>query len=202
MASTALKGYQSAGLNDLSDKEFRFVENYVIHLNGQQAAVEAGYKASSARTLAARLLSRTRVRRAIGVLKRRGLKRAELTQQEVLQQLRHCVTRTSDDYLDDDGKLLPHDQWNDRAKAALDGIKQRTRILKDSDGNVIGEEVETEVRLVSKGGAITTALKHFSEQVTSDENVAAIDWDAMYNEQTDSASTALRALEMREGNDE
>lgn len=195
-STVPIKSYRTTGIDELTDREFRFVENYIITLNAHQSAVDAGYAPKSARVQAAKILSRTKVRRVIGVLKRRGLAKAELTQREVLEQLRHCVTRTSDDYLDEDGKLLPHSEWSERAKAALDGIKQRTRVLKDSDGNVIGEEIETEVKLVSKGGAITTAMKHFENQVSVDDLTnKSLDWDSMYNPREDSASTALRELE-------
>jgi len=196
MATTSIKSYTSIGIDDLTDREFRFIEGYVISLNGQQAAVDAGYSPKSARAQASRLLSRTKVRRVIGVLKRRGLAKAELRQAEVLEHLKHCVTRTSDDFLDDDNRLKDHSEWNERAKASVDGIKHRTRTLKDSDGNVIGEEVEVEIKLVSKGGAITTAMKHFADQVSADDLAnQSLDWDALYDPKQDSASTALLELE-------
>lgn len=199
LATTALKSYAGTGINDLNDREFRFVECYITHLNGHQAAIEAGYKPSAARTMAARLLAKTRVRRVIGVLKRRGLAKVELTQRHVLEQLKHCVTRTSDDYLDEDGKLLPHSDWNERAKAALDGIKQRVRVIKDDNGNVIGEEVETEIKLVAKGGAIQTAMKHFAEQLSPDDLTnSSLDWDSMYEPQSSESANALRELEQTE----
>jgi phage terminase small subunit len=198
MATTPIKSYQGTGVDELSDREYRFVEGYVIHLDGQRAAVEAGYKPTSARSQAARLLSRTKIRRVIGVLKRRGLAKAELTQQQVLEQLKHCVTRTSDDYLDEDGKLKNHADWNERAKAALDGIKQRVRTLKDENGNVIGEEVETEIKLVAKGGAIATAMRHFADQLSSDDLTnRSIDWDEMYQPQNNPAARALLELERK-----
>ena len=135
----------------------------------------------------------------IGVLKRRGLERAELTQTEVLVHLKHCVTRTSDDFLDGDGKLLPHSEWNDRAKAALDGIKQRVRRVPMGDGE-FAEEVETEIRLVSKGGAISTAMKHFDNKIdASNLEDKSLDWDALYDEAEDSGvSQEMKRLENKE----
>lgn len=195
MGKTDLKHYSSAGLEDLNDKQFRFVQSYMIDLDGQKAAIDAGYSPKSARTQAAKLLSSTKIAKAIGVLKRRGMEKAELTLQEVMVHLKHCVVRTSDDFLDEDGRLKPHSEWNERAKAALDGIKQRRRVIKSGE-EIIGEEIETEIKLVSKGGAITTAMRHFENRVDPEElKDKKLDWDALYDEKEDSASTELKKLE-------
>jgi len=196
MGSTSIKSYSSAGLDDLNDRQFRFVQNYIVHLDGQQAAIDAGYNPKSAKSQAVKLLNNTRVARAIGVLKRKGLEKAELSQEEVLEQLKHCVTRTSDDFLDEEGRLKPHSEWNVRAKAALDGIKQRKRVLRGPDGEIMGEEIETEIKLVSKGGAITTAMRHFENKLSKEDLIdKGLDWDAMYDPKGDGASSELKKLE-------
>ena len=199
MAKVPLKSYSGAGLDDLTDRQLRFVESYIVSLDGQQAALDAGYSPKTARVKACQLLSDGKVAKAIGVLKRRGLERAELTQAEVLVQLKHCVTRTSDDFLDSNGRLLPHDQWNERAKAALDGIEQRVRRIPTGDGDY-AEEIETKIKLVSKGGAISTAMKHFDNKIDASElEDKSLDWDALYDEAEDSgASQEMKRLENRE----
>jgi phage terminase small subunit len=199
MAKVPLKSYSGAGLDDLTDKQLRFVESYIVSLDGRQAALDAGYSPKSASVKACQLLSDGKVAKAIGVLKRRGLERAELTQAEVLVQLKHCVTRTSDDFLDSNGRLLPHDQWNERAKAALDGIEQRVRRIPAGDGDY-AEEIETKIKLVSKGGAISTAMKHFDNKIDASElEDKSLDWDALYAEAEDSgASQEMKRLENNE----
>lgn len=47
---------------ELRPKQKRFVEEYLIDLNGKQAAVRAGYAAGSAHVTASRLLSRPHIR--------------------------------------------------------------------------------------------------------------------------------------------
>ena len=199
MAKVKLKSYSGAGLDDLTDRQLRFVESYISSLDGQQAALDAGYSPKSARVKACQLLSDGKVAKAIGVLKRRGLERAELNQAEVLVQLKHCVTRTSDDFLDSNGRLLPHDQWNERAKAALDGIEQRVRRIPTGDGDY-AEEIETKIKLVSKGGAISTAMKHFDNNIDASKlEDKSLDWDALYDEAEDSgASQEMKRLENNE----
>lgn len=196
MAKVKLKSYSGAGLDDLTDRQLRFVESYIVSLDGQQAALDAGYSPKTARVKACQLLADGKVAKAIGVLKRRGLERAELTQAEVLVQLKHCVTRTSADFLDANGRLLPHDQWNERAKAALDGIEQRVRRIPTGDGDY-AEEIETKIKLVSKGGAISTAMKHFDNKIDPNElEDKSLDWDALYDEAEDSgASQEMKRLE-------
>ena len=61
MAKVKLKSYSGAGLDDLTDRQLRFVENYIVHLDGQQAALDAGYSPKSARVKACQLLSNGKV---------------------------------------------------------------------------------------------------------------------------------------------
>lgn len=50
---------------ELRPKQKRFVEEYLIDLNGKQAAVRAGYAAGSAHVTASRLLSRPDIRNLV-----------------------------------------------------------------------------------------------------------------------------------------
>src|SRR4051794_11457661 len=52
----------------LTPKQQRFVEEYVVDLNGKHAAIRAGYSATSAEGQASRLLSDAKVQQAVSAL--------------------------------------------------------------------------------------------------------------------------------------
>ena len=51
--------------DDLSDKQLRFVMEYLTDSNGKQAAIRAGYSPKTAEVQASRLLSNAKVRAAV-----------------------------------------------------------------------------------------------------------------------------------------
>jgi phage terminase small subunit len=52
-------------MNELTTKQDRFVENYVIDFNASRAAVSAGYSERTARSIASELLTKPDIRSAI-----------------------------------------------------------------------------------------------------------------------------------------
>ena len=85
----------------LNDQQRRFVAEYIIDLNGKQAAIRAGYSDKTAEVQASRLLSHVNVREAIDKAQIRREKRTNITADRVLQELADIgfdkeVERTTD----------------------------------------------------------------------------------------------------------
>lgn len=70
----------------LNDKQRRFVEEYLIDLNGKQAAIRAGYSERTAEVQASRLLSNDKVAEAVAAGKKARSERTEITQDQVLRE--------------------------------------------------------------------------------------------------------------------
>lgn len=69
----------------LTDKERRFVEEYLIDLNGKQAAIRAGYSVKSAKVLASTVMAKHIVRKAIERLfDDRGISRIRILEEVAL----------------------------------------------------------------------------------------------------------------------
>jgi len=68
-------------------REERFIKEYLIDLNGTQAAIRAGYRATSARTLAAKLLAKGNVRSKIDCLIAERSKRTGVTADRVIREM-------------------------------------------------------------------------------------------------------------------
>ena len=71
----------------LTSKQERFISEYLVDLNGKQAAIRSGYSAKTAEQQAARLLSNVKVAEEIDKAKQTRAKRVEVTQDEVVQGL-------------------------------------------------------------------------------------------------------------------
>lgn len=71
----------------LTDKQKKFVDEYLIDLNATQAAIRAGYSQKNAFKIGSELLQKTTVAEHIGKRMRDRERRTEITQDKVLQEL-------------------------------------------------------------------------------------------------------------------
>jgi len=69
----------SKDMANLTPKQQRFVDEYLIDLNATQAAIRAGYSEKTAKVIAAQNLSKLNVQEAIEEAKKQVSKRTELT---------------------------------------------------------------------------------------------------------------------------
>ncbi len=95
----------------LTPKQHRFVEEYLIDLNGTQAAIRAGYAPSGARTEAARLLTNADVQEAVDLAKTDRATRIGIDAAWVLSRLRDEVEADMADLYDESSALLPVAEW-------------------------------------------------------------------------------------------
>lgn len=74
-------------MNELTDKQKAFVNEYLIDLNATQAAIRAGYSAKNADKIGSQLLGKSRVSAEIQNKMAKREKRTEITQDRVLKEL-------------------------------------------------------------------------------------------------------------------
>lgn len=108
--------------NKLTDKQERFCREYIIDLNGAQAAIRAGYAEDSARVTASRLLSNDNLTDRIAELKAQRSEKLSIDASYVLQ--RHVEIDQMDvlDILDDDGSMRPVREWPKVWRQYLSGM--------------------------------------------------------------------------------
>lgn len=73
---------------EMTPKQERFVEEYLVDLNATQAAIRAGYSEQTARQIGAQNLSKLVIQQAIEAARNKRSERVELTQDEVVRDLR------------------------------------------------------------------------------------------------------------------
>jgi len=96
---------------NLTPKQQRFVEEYLIDLNATQAAIRAGYSEKTAKVIAAQNLSKLNVQEAI---EEAQSKRAEQTQIDAAYVLKRLVEIDQMDVLDimdNQMKIRPVNEW-------------------------------------------------------------------------------------------
>lgn len=109
------------GVVELTPRQSRFVDEYLLEPNGRKAAIAAGYAPASADVTASKLLRNTKV---AAVIEERQLRRSERTQVDadyVLHRL-HAIDQLDVlDILDDTGNLLPLRKWPKPWRQSISG---------------------------------------------------------------------------------
>ena len=77
----------SDGVGKLTDKQKRFVEEYLVDLNATQSAIRAGYSEQTAYSIGQRLLKKVEVQEAIQQAQNKRSERTQITQDEVIRRL-------------------------------------------------------------------------------------------------------------------
>jgi phage terminase small subunit len=141
----------------LTHKQQRFVDEYIIDLNGTQAAIRAGYATGSAFVAASRLLSNDKVAAAITKRKKEREKRTEITQDRVLQELYRLAFVDIRKYFNEDGTAKPMSELDDDAAAALAGFEV-VEINSAPGSPPVG--FTKKFRLTEKKGSIELLMRH------------------------------------------
>lgn len=95
----------------LTPRQQRFVDEYLLDLNGTQAAIRAGYSAKTANEQAARLLTYASVSAAILEAKRARSERTKVNADWLLDRLADETVADIADLYAEDGSVKPVHQW-------------------------------------------------------------------------------------------
>ncbi|WP_110708514.1 terminase small subunit [Salinicola sp. CR57] len=96
---------------ELTARQSRFVEEYLIDLNAKQAAIRAGYAERSAEVTASRLLSNAKVAAAIRERMSARSERTKIDADYVLHRLVEIDQMDVLDILAEDGSIKPISEW-------------------------------------------------------------------------------------------
>jgi phage terminase small subunit len=136
----------------LTDKQKKFVEEYLIDLNATQACIRAGYSPNRASEQAYQLLQKTTVQEAIAESMAERSKRTGINQDRIVQELARIAFVKITDVVDSDGEI--NTNASDDDLACIESYK-----VEDSD-SVNGSSSKREVKLASKIKALELLGKH------------------------------------------
>ena len=127
----------------LTEKQQRFVDEYLIDLNATQAAIRAGYSAKTADVQGSRML---------GIVKVQRSKRTGVNQDRVVLELAKIAFVKMTDIVDNQGRIKSSATEDDLA--CIESMK-----YKESESDT-GSSVEREVKISPKLKALELLGKH------------------------------------------
>ncbi len=146
---------------NLTPKQKRFAEEYLVDLNATQAAIRAGYSAKAAKPQGARLLTYANLVREIAKGVQRRSARTEVTADRVVEELAKLAFSDIEDYLQirGDGTIrLDFSAIPEGATAAISEIVQD--VYMDGKGEDAEPVKKTKFKLHDKLGALNLLGKH------------------------------------------
>lgn len=140
----------------LNRRQEAFVAEYLIDLNGAQAAIRAGYSPNSAANIASDLLGRPHIAAAVQRAKAQRASRVNVSSESVLHEMSLLANSRLDHYvIDDEGQVKLAEGAPDGAMAAVQSIKKKTRVLKDGT-----REYDVELKLWDKPSPLKLMGRH------------------------------------------
>ena len=112
---------------NLTAKQDEFCRQYIVDLNGTQAAIRAGYSPKTARQIADENLSKPDIQVRITQLRRDVQERTDISGDAVLIRFNNIASFRLSDILDFDGNFVtykPMSEWNEAALEAVTAIKR------------------------------------------------------------------------------
>ena len=145
----------------LTPRQAAFVAEYLIDLNGTQAAIRAGYAHDSASVEAVRLLANDKIAASVARGQAQRTSRVNISQDTVLHEMSMLALSRIDHYVvSDDGQVELAEGAPEDAMAAVQSIKRKTRVHYDNQGNVTGKTYDVELRLWDKPTPLKLTGRH------------------------------------------
>jgi phage terminase small subunit len=142
-------------------KHRRFVAEYLVDLNGTQAAIRAGYSARTAQEQSSALLSKPMVAAAVAVGQAKRLARLKITQEKVLQEIASIAFSDVRQWFNQAGQLLPIDALPDRVAAAVASVDVKRKKIAHGHEVIVTEECLIGVKAWDKLKALEILAKRF-----------------------------------------
>lgn len=161
----------------LNTKQKMFTEEYLIDLNGTQAAIRAGYSKNAAKEIAYELLTKPHIQKAIAEAKEAREERTHITQDMVIKELSRIAFLDIRKAFDESGNLLPIGQIPEDVARAIGGFE--TLNITTDDKN----EIINKVKIIDKKGALDSLGKHLSMFTDNVNHSGAIDLSSKSDEE-------------------
>lgn len=149
------------GAVELTPRQSRFVDEYLIDLNATQAAIRAGYSEKTASAVGFENLRKPKIAAAIQERMKNREERTEVTQDRVLKELARLGFADLRGVFTDSGNLKMPSEWSDAMAAAVSSVEVVVRPSGeyDEDGRPEVEHVH-KFKLWDKNAALEKIAKH------------------------------------------
>ena len=137
----------------LTEKQQRFIDEYLIDLNATQAAIRAGYSVKTAKDIGCQNLAKLNIQQAVSEQMAERSKRTGVNQDRIVLELAKIAFVNAADVIDSDDATIKAGATADDT-AAIQSVKVKVIPTKE------GEGVEREIRLNDKLKALELLGKH------------------------------------------
>lgn len=138
----------------LPKRQIRFCEEYVIDLNGTQAAIRAGYSKKTANEQAVRILANVSVKKKIAELQKALRETSQITAEMVIKELAKIGFSNIQDYINNSNSITDLKKIEVDKAASVESIKI---VETEWDG---GSKVSTTFKLYDKVSALEKLGRH------------------------------------------
>lgn len=143
-------------MNKLTDMQKRFVSEYLVDRNGQQAAIRAGYAKKGARSAAYRLQQVPYIAALLQAKTERYQAQLDISVKRILQERARLAFSDPRKLFNQDGSLIPIHQLDDDAAAALQSVEV---VEMRSDEGVV-PMYTAKIKWADKDKSLTALEKH------------------------------------------
>ena len=141
----------------LTDKQQRFVEEYLIDFNATQAAIRAGYSVKTATEMGYENLTKPQIAEAVDKGKAEAAERAKLSVDDVVNQYKRFAFSDLRKFFNKDGTLKSIHELDDDTAQALAGM-DIAELISGKDGPIINTK---KIKVVDKLKALDSIARHF-----------------------------------------
>ena len=155
-------------MTEITQKQFRFVQEYLIDMNGTQAAIRAGYSPKSARNQGSRLMTNDDILSAINL----AISDITMTAKEVLVRLSEIARGDIGEFLEINGTNIEINLEKVKDKdysKIIKKVKQKRNSYIDKQGNIV-ESTVVEIELYDRLDAIEMLGKYHRMFIDHPEN--------------------------------
>lgn len=139
----------------LTDKQARFVQEYLLDLNATRAAERAGYSQKTAYAIGHDLLKKPEIQAALQAAMAERARRTEISQDRVLREYARIAFFDPRRLFGVDGGVLPVSDWDDDVAAVVAALDVAEL---GSGGDVVG--MVKKLKLADKKGALDSLARH------------------------------------------
>ncbi|NKL37482.1 terminase small subunit [Rhizobium leguminosarum bv. viciae] len=159
----------------LTDKQSRFVAEYLVDLNATQAAIRAGYSRTTAQQQGSRLLLNVVVKAAIAERQQKVAEKLEITQEMIAAELAKIGFANMLDYVSIDADGDPYVSLGGMTRDQAAAVAEITvEDFKDGRGEDARDVRKVKFKLHDKKAALVDLGKHlgmFKDQVEHTGNI-------------------------------
>lgn len=146
-------------MNNLTPKQKRFCEEYVIDLNGTQAAIRAGYSKNTANRIASENLSKLDIQNYIKELQKDIQERNKITINECVQLFASMARFDIADLFNEDGGLKNIHDIPKESRLSISALESE-ELFEFEDGKKIPVGLLKKIKTTDRKGVIVELMKH------------------------------------------